>query len=288
MNTRISPFAAVSALAAASFLGAAQEARATLLSYWNFNNVSPGYLSGNGSLGSLGTSSAAYGEAYTQVNNSTAGTLGANTANGTVFSGSAIKIDFANLATAATPIINGKTFVSTYTLQGQTNTSFGGYGTFSDNTTNRVAGDNTTGGSLIIMNPSGAELGKYITFSLSSLGYDTLSLSYASRISAGATGTETWSYSLNGTSFTSLGSISPTVGSFGLHSLNLSSLSSGALDNQSAFYLRMTIGTGTAASYAFDNIQLTGTAVSPIPEPSTFALLGGLGSLGVAALRRRR
>ncbi len=67
MNTRISRFATLSALAAASFLGAAQDARATLLSYWNFNNVSPGYLSGNGSLGSFSTSSAAYGEAYAQV-----------------------------------------------------------------------------------------------------------------------------------------------------------------------------------------------------------------------------
>lgn len=287
MNTRISRLAALSALTAAAFFGTAHEAHATLLTYWNFNNTNPAYLSGNGTLGSFSTTAAAYGEAYTQVNNSTAGTLGGNTANGTVFSGSPIKIDFSNLATATDPIINGKTFVSGYANQGQTNTTFGGYGNFLDDTTNRVAGDITTGGSLIIMNPSGSTVGKYITLSLSSLGYNTLSLSFATRISGGTTGTELWSYSLNGTDFFTLGSVTPTAGSFGLQTLNLSSLSSTALDNQSTFYVRMTIGTGTSASYAFDNLQLNGTAISPVPEPSTYAVLGGLSVLGLALSQRR-
>ncbi|HEY9249098.1 MAG TPA: PEP-CTERM sorting domain-containing protein [Rariglobus sp.] len=289
MNIRITRLAALSAITAASFLGTAHEARSqsVLLSYWNFNNVSPAYLGGNGTLGSFSTSSAAYGEAYTQVNASTAGSLGSNTANGTVFNGSAIKIDLSNLGSATTPIINGKTNASSYTLQGQTNTTFGGYGAFLDDATNRVAGDTTTGGSLIIMNPSGTELGKYITFSLSSAGYNSLSLSFATRISGTTTGTELWSYSTDGTNFTSLASVTPTAGSFGLKTLDLSSLSSTALDNQSSFYLRMTIGTGTSASYALDNIQLTGTAISSIPEPSTYALLGGLGALGLTLARRR-
>lgn len=287
MNIRITRLSALSALTAAAFFGTAHEAHATLLSYWNFNNASPAYLSGNGTLGSFSTSAASYGETYTQTNNSTAGTLGGNTANSTAFNGSAIKIDFSNLATATDPIINGKTFVSGYTTQGQTNTTLGGYGNFLDDTTNRVAGDSTTGGSLIIMNPSGATVGKYITFSLSSLGYNTLSLSFATRISGGTTGTELWSYSLDGTNFTSLGSVTPTAGSFGLQTLNLSSLSSTALDNQAAFYVRMTIGTGTSASYALDNIQLNGT-LSAIPEPSTYALLGGTGALGLAFVIRRK
>ncbi len=276
-----------SSFIAASFFGATQEAHATLLSYWNFNNTSVGYLSGNGSLGSFSTSAAAYGETYTQTNNSTAGTLGSNTANSTAFNGSAIKIDFSNLATAGTSIINGKTS-SAYTAQGQTSTVVGGYGTFADDTTNRAASDSTTGGSMIIMNPSGTELGKYVVFSLSSLGYNTLSLTYATRISSGATGTETWTYSTDGTNFSSLTSItSITQASFGLQTLNLSTLSSNALDNQSAFYLRMTIGTGSSGSYSFDNIQLTGTATA-VPEPSTYALLGGAGALGLAFFIRRK
>ncbi len=255
----------------------------TLLSYWNFNNVSPGYLSGNGSLGSFSTAAAAYGEAYSQTNNSTAGSLASNTANSTVFNTSAVNINFSNLGTSPTPNINGKTFASGYTVQGQTNTSFGGYGTFLDSTTNRVSGDTTTGGSFIIMNPSGASLGKSITFSLSSEGYDTLSLSYATRISSGSTGTEAWTYSTDGVNFTSLTSLSSlTQGSFGVQTLDLSTLSSGALDDQATFYLRMTIGTGTSASYAFDNFQLVGTAV---PEPSTCVI--ALGGLGLVLIRGR-
>lgn len=267
-------------------LAAAHDASAqTLLSYWNFNNVSPGYLSGNGTLGSFSTTAAAYGETYIQTSGSAAGILSSNTANGTIFSGTSVNINFANLGTVATPIINGKTFVSNYTAQGQTNTTVGGYGTFSDTTLNRVAGDSTTGNSLIIMNPSGSSLGKYVTFSLSSTGYDTLSLSYATRISAGTTGTEIWSYSTDGVNYFSLGSISPTAGSFGVATLNLSTLSGNALDNQGTFYLRMTIGNGTSASYALDNIQLTGVA---IPEPATTALVvGGLG-LGLGFVRRNR
>jgi len=267
-------------------LAVAHDANAqTLISYWNFNNVSPGYLSGNGTLGSFSTSAAAYGETYVQTSGSSAGTLRSNTANGTVFSGTSININFANLGTAATPNINGKTFASNYTLQGQTNTTFGGFGTFQDSTLNRAAGDSTTGNSLIIMNPSGSSLGKYITFSLSSTGYDTLSLSYATRMSSGATGSEIWSYSTDGVNYFSLGSITPTAGSFGVATLNLSTLSGNALDNQGTFYLRMTIGNGTSASYALDNIQLTGVA---IPEPATVAMVvGGLG-LGLGFARRNR
>lgn len=266
-------------------LAVAHDANAqTLLSYWNFNNVSPGYLSGNGSLGSFSTTAAAYGETYVQTSGSSAGTLRSNTANGTVFSGTSIGINFANLGTVATPIINGKTY-SSYTTQAQTNTSVGGYGTFQDSPLNLAAGDSTTGNSLIIMNPSGSSLGKYITFSLSSTGYDTLSLSYATRMSSGATGSEIWSYSTDGVNYFSLGSITPTAGSFGVATLNLSTLSGNALDNQGTFYLRMTIGNGTSASYALDNIQLTGVA---IPEPATVAMVvGGLG-LGLGFARRNR
>lgn len=281
MNIRLPRLFCFSSALAASFLASTQDAHATLLSYWNFNNASPGYLSGNGSLGSFSTTAASYGESYASDY------LSSNTANGTVFNSSAIKIDFANLSTAPTPIINGKTSPG-YTTQAQTNTTVGGYGVFADSTTNQVSGDSTTGGSLIIMNPSSSELGKYITFSLSSLGYNTLSLSYATRISGSSTGTETWSYSLDGTNFSALTSLtSLSAGSFGLQTLNLSSLSGSALDNQSAFHLRMTIGNGTTSSYAFDNFQLTGTTTA-VPEPSTYALLGGVGALGLAMASRRK
>lgn len=249
--------------------------QASLISYWNFNNVSPAYVSST--LGSFSGTAASYGEAYASQK------LSSNTANGTIYSGSGVSLDFANLSAGVNnAIINGK--VAGGSSQAQTNTVFGGFGAFTDTTLNRVAGDTSTGGSMIIMNPSGTELGHYLTFTLSSAGYDSLALSYDTRLSNGFAGNEVWSYSLNGTAFSPLGTISPTANStFSTQSLNLSTLSAGALDNQPTFYLRMTLTSNTnGGSFAFDNIQLTGTSV---PEPAT---LGSLAALAMLIARRRR
>jgi len=255
---------------------------AALLSYWNFNNDSPAYAT---NLGSFSTSAAAYGEAYIQSSNSVPGVLAGNSANSTVFSGTAIKIDFSNIATITNPTINGKT-PTAYTSQNATSGA-AGYGVFTDSTLNRAGTDSTTGGSLLLLNTSGNMINKYITFSLSSAGYNTLSLSYATRLTNAVTASQVWSYSTDGTNFFSLTTISPTANAtFISESLNLSALSSSALNNQSAFYLRMTYTSANAqGSQAFDNFQLTGVA---IPEPSSLALaFGGLG-LALGAIRLRR
>jgi len=238
--------------------------QAALLSYWNFNNNSPAYNAGT--MGSFSSTAAAYGEQYSTNK------LLSNSANLTVFNSSSIYIDFTNLsASVATPVVNGKIFNSS--SQASTGTTSGGFGTFSDSTINRVAGDSTATGSLIIMNPSGTENGHYITLALSSAGYSTLALSYATRLSSGFPGTEAWSYSLDGTSYTSLTSLSlPGNATFAAQSLDLSALSSNALNNQSTFYLRMTVNAPlNGGSFALDNLQLNGLAV---PEPATYGMLG--------------
>src|SRR6478672_12393705 len=80
-------------------------APAAVLSYWSFNNTNPAF---NTNLGSFSLTAASYGEAYSQTSSSAPGTLASNTSNSTVFNGSNIKIDFANIATISTPTINGK------------------------------------------------------------------------------------------------------------------------------------------------------------------------------------
>jgi len=46
---------------------------------------------------------------------------------------------------------------------------------------------------------------------------------------------------------------------------------------------------GTPGTFTLSEIQITGTLVSAVPEPSTYALmLGGLGLVGFMATRRRR
>jgi len=255
----------------ALFCGAQTGASAALLSYWNFNNESTAYSSP--SLGSLNTSAnLIFGETYNQVNNSTAGTLSSNTANGTIFNGAGINIDFSNFGTIDSATINGKVGPG-YTTQNST-AGNAGYGIFLDSTVNRAVSDSTTGGSLLLLNTGGNAIGKYLTFSLSSAGYDSLSLSYSTRLTNTVAASQVWTYSIDGTNFFTLATISPTAnGTFISQSLDLSSLSSNALDDQSSFYLRMTYNSPNAqGSQAFDNFQLTGLAM--VPEPSIYVLLG--------------
>lgn len=276
----------LSSALAACFMASYQEANAALLSYWNFNNNSPAF---NTNLGSFSTTAASYGEQYNQTANSVPGTLSANSANGTVFTTGSIS--FASISSITNATINGKTAPG-YTLQNATSGN-AGYGVFSEATgnLNRVSGDTTTGGSLLFLNPGGNANDKAIIFTLSSSGYDTLSLSYATRFANGFAGTETWSYSLDGTNYFALGSALSISGNatWGVQTLDFTSLIGTVLNNQSTFYLMMKANVPTnGGSYALDNIQLNGTAISAVPEPSTYALLGGAGALGLALFSRRK
>lgn len=299
MNIRLPRLPILPSLAIASFVCATAEAHATLLTYWNFNNTSPLYQSSGGILGSFKTSAASptdFGEIYSQTNNATPGTLSSNTSNDTVFNGAGIIIDFSNIGTIAGlpngPTINGKKGSGTtpYSTQEST-TGYAGYGAFAGSTVNAVGSD-SAGNSLIFLNGANSLNNKYITLTLSSAGYEALSLSYSTRLSSAMTsGSEIWSYSTDGNTFNALDTINPIRdAAFHTETLDLSSLSSSALDNQSTFYLRMTFNSSSGnGSYSFDNIQLTGTAITTmIPESSTFALVGGLAVLGMAFTKRRR
>lgn len=278
----------VLALAATTLLSLPAAHAQTLLSYWNFNNVSPAYNSSSGLIGSFSTTSAAYGETYSQTSASVPGRLSSNSGNGAVFSGSSIYIDFANYGTISSGTINGLSASSGYTYPSSTSTGAAGYGAFADSTVNRVGTDSTTGGSLLLLNTSGGAINKYITFSLSSAGYASLSLTYATRLTNSVTSSQVWSYSLDGVNYFTLTTLSPTANAtFLTQTLNLSTLSGSALDNQSSFYLRLTYtSSNTQGSQALDNIQLTGTAV---PEPSPALLvLCGLGAAFLCIRRRAR
>ena len=278
MKTTINPLTKV--LLIASAFCAFHQADAALLTYWNFNNTGPAYSAPQ--LGSFSASAAAYGEAYTAANITTSGTLASNTSNSTVFNGSAIKINFSNIDTIAARTVNGKLWNGAGAQAATSDQA--GFGTFTSSATNNVGSD-TAGNSLLLLNTSGNIINKYITFSLSSAGYDTLTLSYSTRLTNAVTSSQVWSYSTDGTNYFSLTTISPTANATWINqSVNLSTLSSNALNNQSAFYLRMTYTSANSqGSQALDNIQLTGTA---IPEPSTWALLA-FSLTTVVVLRRR-
>jgi hypothetical protein len=217
-----------------------------LLSYWDFNNDSQTYNSGTATLGKFYTTT---GNGNGEIYNTTSKQLSSNTANGAIYTSS--YISFSNWTGTA----NGN-FVT-----GSTN----GWGVYSDSTVNRASSDSSTGGSLMLYSASGGENGSYITFSLDSAGYKSLNLTYALRLSVA--NSVLWSYSTDGTNWTSLG-YAPTPGTtFTSETLVLPT----ALNNLSSFYLRATLSnSSTSESIALDNIQLTGIAV---PEPSTVALV---------------
>lgn len=71
------------------------------------------------------------------------------------------------------------------------------------------------------------------------------------------------------------------------YSVSLASL--GVINEGETRYFRFYLQTDTASqSLAFDDIVLTGTVASAIPEPASFAALAGIGVLGFVAARRRR
>lgn len=85
--------------------------------------------------------------------------------------------------------------------------------------------------------------------------------------------------------FSALTTLSPAANATAiLETLDLSTLSGNALDNQSAFYLRMTYTSANSqGSQAIDNIQLTGVATSPTAS-EYLAWIGGYNLGGLTAI----
>jgi hypothetical protein len=74
--------------------------------------------------------------------------------------------------------------------------------------------------------------------------------------------------------------------SVGASGLAMRSTGEGITSSFAHFSFGTGTDTGINSDWVIDNISVTG--ISAIPEPSTFASLAGLGSLGMVALRRRR
>jgi MYXO-CTERM domain-containing protein len=141
-------------------------------------------------------------------------------------------------------------------------------------------------------------------FKVSTVGFVDISISYDIRRSGTASMFERFQYSLNGTDFVDLSVFSSSDSSFPTRSVDLSSIS--GVGNNPDFAFRVVsefqstaTGSGTAAyvptssasygtsgTWRFDMVGVSGTSVSPVPEPSTAML--GLAGAGVLALRARR
>lgn len=154
---------------------------------------------------------------------------------------------------------------------------------FSGTAVNAGAGfSTTTSGNASLALANSSSNGKALVFSLSTTGFtDPISITYASQRSNTGFTTQAWDFSLNGTDWTSLQTITTIAGSFGLISLNNTS----AISDKASVFLRLTV---TGATAAAGNNRLDNIQIAAVPEPGTVALIAvGLGAV-LFGMRRRK
>lgn len=150
-------------------------------------------------------------------------------------------------------------------------------------TTLEAINSDPAGNSLSLIAGSGtAGNGSSISLQVSLAGLGNPVLRFATQGTATGFNSNQLAWSLDGTNFTPVGSPYDPPTSFGLQSVDLSSVD--ALDGAASAWLRLSFdgASGSTGNNRLDNLQLHAT---PTPEPSSLMLLVGGALLG---LRRRR
>jgi len=129
----------------------------------------------------------------------------------------------------------------------------------------------TATGAYSLINSSNAQNGKAIVFKLPTTGYEDIVLTYDTRGTASGFTTQAWSYSTDGTTFTSATSITGTNStSFSSQTIDLINIT--ALDNKTAIYIKLTVSGATSTTGGnnrLDNINIKGTSsAASCPAPS--------------------
>jgi hypothetical protein len=157
-------------------------------------------------------------------------------------------------------------------------TAFGG------NILNAFAGGDPTAGLALALANQSAN-GKSVIFSLSTVGYQDLVLSFATRGTATGFATHDWSWSADGVTYTPLASIAANkTSTWSLETVDFSAVAN--IENVSTAYLMLTVSGATSASgnNRLENVQINATAV---PEPSA-AVFGVMAAAGIFARRASR
>ncbi len=193
-----------------------------------------------------------------------------------------------NIPSAGTPSALGILAIASSTGSGtlQLNGWNGNLDDFAGSSINALAGD-PAGASLSLI-AGGTSPGPYpgnesfIVFQTSLSGFRDPVLSFATqRTSTGFT-TGTWSWSLDGSNFFAIGSVTPST-SYSQASVDLASID--ALDNASLAYFRYTLSgaTSSTGNNRIDNFQIQ-ASIAAVPEPASGLLL--VVASGVAFLCR--
>ena len=161
-----------------------------------------------------------------------------------------------NLLTANTSIVSG---ASISAIAGGTSAiNLSGTGQ-NFNTLNLNARNGAEAGThLRFDNPIGGAL----QFALPTTGYQNIVVKFATKRSGSGAGNQLWSYSTNGTTFTSFATIAPVDGDPALATLDFSAIA--AANNNPNFKLKVEFAQGSGGAVGnnrFDNLTLDGTAI---------------------------
>jgi hypothetical protein len=167
---------------------------------------------------------------------------------------------------------------------GTTGGSDGQYGAFSGANFNATTNPTDTAFSLL----GSSNNGKYVTFTLSTSGYEGLTMTYDTRGSGTGFTDQAWSYSSDGITWVNVDTKNGrNATTFSNLSVDFSGIA--AVNNLDALYVRITFSgaTGTAGNNRLDNVTFSANAMgAPTPEPATIGALG-LGGLMLLARRRK-
>jgi len=143
-----------------------------------------------------------------------------------------------------------------------------------------------------------------VQFNVSTLGFENITVSYDLRHSNTSSRYEQFQYSVDGTNFFDVALFDGNAGDtwFNQRTIDLSAIAE--VDNNSSFAFRVvsafapntsryaasnsTSSYATSGTWRFDMVTVSGSAIAPVPEPESYAmLLAGLGIMGFSARRKQ-